>query len=60
MLNWEIKLEPFKPAGLLLAGTALQDVNQILQTIALILSIVYAIYKLYQDNKKGPNKEPKR
>jgi len=45
-------IDYIKPLTVAVAGVAISDINTTLSTIALCLSIIYSIYKLYKENKK--------
>ena len=49
MNEFDRDISPYKPLGLFLASIPLSENNAVLQTIALICSILYAAYKLYKD-----------
>lgn len=44
-------IDYIKPLGVAIFGVAISDVNVMLSSIALCLSIVYSIYKLYKESK---------
>lgn len=47
-----ISIDVIKPLSLAVVSVSIDTLNTTLSTIALCLSIIYSIYKLYKENKK--------